>query len=179
MLVQRLRRWPDIKLTLVPSVCCGADVPGVHQVKVTGTGGLDLTDGWVHRHLHGHLVLIHLGALSPGGRTEARLLKQIHIVYYKIWYLNWNETYSKYIIHGNVTQRINEQFYSYKNKVIGLRRAGPDGSFGPAVPRNSEVLGQNPGRVGYLSSILCIYIAPNLKCTVLPRGCKLDFLSSS
>ena len=39
--------------------------------------------------------------------------------------------------------------------------ASPDGSFGPVVARNAEVLGSNPGRVGCSSSSLCIYIAPN------------------
>ena len=34
--------------------------------------------------------------------------------------------------------------------------AGPDGSFGPVVAQNAEVLGSNPGRVS-----LCIYSAPN------------------
>ena len=35
------------------------------------------------------------------------------------------------------------------------------GSFDPTVDRKSEVLGSNPGRVGYLSSRLCIYSAPS------------------
>ena len=39
--------------------------------------------------------------------------------------------------------------------------ADPDGSFDAVVAQNSEVLGSNPGRFGYLSSGLCIYIAPN------------------
>ena len=34
-------------------------------------------------------------------------------------------------------------------------------SFNPLVARNSDVLGSNPGQVGYLSSRLCIYSAPN------------------
>ena len=34
--------------------------------------------------------------------------------------------------------------------------AGPDGSFGPVVARNAEVLGLNPGRVGFSLSSLCI-----------------------
>ena len=33
----------------------------------------------------------------------------------------------------------------------------PDDSFNPVVARNSEVLGSNPDRAGYLSSRLCIY----------------------
>ena len=37
----------------------------------------------------------------------------------------------------------------------------PDGSFGPVVARNSEVLVSNPGRVRCVSSRLCIYSAPN------------------
>ena len=36
--------------------------------------------------------------------------------------------------------------------------AGPDGSFGPVVARNAEVLGSNPGRVGCSSSSLCMIV---------------------
>ena len=43
----------------------------------------------------------------------------------------------------------------------GTTPAGPDGSSGPLVARNSEVLGSNPGWVGCLSSRLCIYSGPN------------------
>ena len=39
--------------------------------------------------------------------------------------------------------------------------AGPDGSYGPVEYQNSEVLGLNPGRVGYVSSKLCMYSALN------------------
>ena len=42
-----------------------------------------------------------------------------------------------------------------------LNMTSPDGSFGPVVARNSEVLGSNRGRVGCLSSGLCIYSVPN------------------
>ena len=37
--------------------------------------------------------------------------------------------------------------------------ASPDGPFGPAMARTSEVLGLNPGRVGYLSPGLR-YLSP-------------------
>ena len=39
--------------------------------------------------------------------------------------------------------------------------ASPEGSLDPVVARNSEVLSPNTGRVGCLSSRLCIYSAPN------------------
>ena len=39
--------------------------------------------------------------------------------------------------------------------------AGPDGSLDPAMTRNSEVLGSNPGRVRCLSLWFCIYNYPN------------------
>ena len=46
------------------------------------------------------------------------------------------------------------------------------------LARNSEVLGSNPGRVGYLSSRVCMYSAPNcpnacssLQCFLLSRYC--------
>ena len=52
----------------------------------------------------------------------------------------------------------------------------PDGSFGPVVARNAEVLGLHLGRVGGSSSRLCIYIHislcsklfKSLECAVLP-----------
>ena len=41
------------------------------------------------------------------------------------------------------------------------RRWGGHGSFGPAVARNTEVLGSTPGRVRCLPSRLCTYSVPN------------------
>ena len=38
--------------------------------------------------------------------------------------------------------------------------AGPDGSFGPVVVRDSDVLGWNPSPFGYVSSMLCMYSVP-------------------
>ena len=51
--------------------------------------------------------------------------------------------------------------------------ADADGSFDPVVARNSEVLGSNPGQVGYLSSRLCICI----QCSKLSKGLEYALLS--
>ena len=45
--------------------------------------------------------------------------------------------------------------------------AVPDDSFGPVVARNSEVLGSNPDRDGYLSSVMCSKLSKGLECAVL------------
>ena len=65
------------------------------------------------------------------------------------------------VMYG-ITQTHSSCFHFYRvpcaayrepsSKFVYLKRACPNGSFGPVVARNSEAQGSNPDRVGYFSS---------------------------
>ena len=60
-----------------------------------------------------------------------------------------------------------------------IRGIGPDGSFDPFVARKSEILGSNPGRVGYLSSRLYVCSAANCSKDWSVQCCLWSFDKSS